>query len=197
MEEVKVGQEIPQQLMYRHTWEPFWTCPWDLPVSFSLTEWQFVNKLKRAGPSIIKIFSKHGCAWWSFLSSLYIHIKMGCLTLRFKFNKVCKTKHICYDYGNVRWLTWLSHKPTWYIRCVWACARVMACPMFTQTKWRRWVNSTSCNRTSTKLWGYSYFIQWRFRTYFIIWGFFSYTSLLKEGMKERKCFFAFNCRLSM
>ena len=26
------GQEILQQLIYRHSWRPFWTCCWDLPV---------------------------------------------------------------------------------------------------------------------------------------------------------------------
>jgi len=27
------GQEISQQLTYRHSWRPFWTCPPDLPIS--------------------------------------------------------------------------------------------------------------------------------------------------------------------
>jgi hypothetical protein len=73
-------------------------------IYFLACAWQqLVNKLQQAGPSIIKIFFKHGCAWYSFLWSLFIHITMRCLTLRFKFNKVCKTKQICYDYSNVQW----------------------------------------------------------------------------------------------
>jgi len=27
------GQEIAQQLLRRHTWRTFWTCPWDLSIS--------------------------------------------------------------------------------------------------------------------------------------------------------------------